>query len=170
MLRSLQSYIAKRKYHAAQRKFKRCSIYVFETHTIALPVVPIQVVWPDGPIEDHLLRLRDFDAVGRAVRAALDQSPTLVGANNSTAIEVGVIQFKTQMERIRAALNMGKDRFDRTANFITVVETKGGIAIEKQRPVRGYFAFEPSQDGGDICELPVRAPAHEIGRAVAEII
>ncbi len=170
MIRSLRSYFAKRKYHEQQRRYKRCSLYVFETHAIALPVVPARTIWPEDGVETHIVDVRDFDALGHAVRGALDLSPSLVGATDFVSFDIETARFNANMDRIRAMLDMGKDRFNRNTELIDVTEFKGTMTSEKQAPVRGSSVFVGARVGLETRELPHMATATEIGRAVAQLL
>ncbi len=170
MIRSLRSYVAKRKYHAQQCRYKRCSLYVFETHAIALPVVPARTIWPDDGVEDHIIGIRDFDVLGHAVRGALDLSPSLVGRTDFVSFDVETARFKANIERIRAMLDMGKERFNRNAELIDITEFQDTIVFDKQKPMQGYFAFDGGRVGLETRELPHAATATEIGRAIAQLL
>ena len=145
MIERLSKMVARWKYRRHQLGKSYASFYYFGQVGVALPVSEAFIYWPvDRPIALQVTQLSDFEAVGQRIQLTLQRPVALQKDVSDSTLHLDYeAEFLAGMEEFRACLGIGKRRFERELDVISIYhDPTGMLTLSKRVQAHGRFAFE----------------------------
>ncbi len=170
MWKHISNWRRKARYKRQQLQVKKCELYLVDEFVLVLPVIGMKTTFPDEAVLKGLCaNIKDAQAIGDRVAAALEYGPRKIPAiPQDLAASQG--RFLDGMERYRQSIGVGKRRFERDMEHLSIRQQDGEISLQKSNRAHGRFAFEGTHLAEGKATLPATASNSEIGAEIAKLM
>lgn len=150
-------------------KIASCSFYAAYGLGIAYALHGIVAVWPQGPLADHLVDLKDHDALGTHIlgRLKLSMDKPDGGKPNHLAQSAN---FQSQMDQFREVTGRRPRPFESALSLINITRQADHLLFDLHQQVRGRYPFESHTPADDQPRLAAPYSATEVGSFVANLL
>lgn len=170
MRKWISNWRRRREYLRLQHKIQTCGLYSIDQYGIVLPSIGIQTIFPEDVL---LIKLSTSmlieEAVGDSVVAALNYAASVPPVPTPTDYSIGAAKFHEGMEQFRKSVNIGKRRFERDLELVSIVRKSGMISFLKMSSVHGKYAFEGTKLPQGQLSIEATASSYKIGKAVQSL-
>jgi len=150
-------------------KIASCSFYAAYDLGIAYALHGIVAVWPHGPLADHLVDLKDHDALGTHILGRLKLSMDKPDGGKPDHLAQSA-NFQSQMDQFRKVTGRGPRSFESALSLINITRQADHLLFDLHQQVRGRFAFESHPPADELPRLAAPYIAAEVGKVVANLL
>jgi len=170
MWKHISNWRRKARYKRQQLQVKKCELYLVDEFVLVLPVIGMETTFPDEAVLKGLCaNIKDAQSIGDRVAAALEYGPRKIPViPQDLAASQG--RFLDGMERYRQSIGVGKRRFERDMEHLSIRQQDGEISLQKSNRAHGRFAFEGTHLAEGKATLPATASNSEIGAEIAKLM